>query len=130
MRFTEHELTAALTGAVLVPFVGACGSDTTRKPSFIAGDFNVIPTPDDVYNPAAWVDDALPAGASDDDLVAPRGDHGRRRLRRQPDDRDPAARIRPVGRDHERDIGGVARQRQRQASARTLRNRLSMVALI
>ena len=25
----------------------------------VAGDFNVIPTPEDVYAPAAWVDDAL-----------------------------------------------------------------------
>jgi len=30
-----------------------------EEPMVIAGDFNVIPTPDDVYNPAAWVDDAL-----------------------------------------------------------------------
>ena len=25
----------------------------------VAGDFNVIPTPEDVYNPAAWMEDAL-----------------------------------------------------------------------
>jgi len=25
----------------------------------IAGDFNVVPAPDDVYNPAAWTEDAL-----------------------------------------------------------------------
>ena len=25
----------------------------------IAGDFNVIPAPEDVYNPAVWMDDAL-----------------------------------------------------------------------
>lgn len=30
-----------------------------EEPFVVAGDFNVIPTPDDVYNPAAWVDDAL-----------------------------------------------------------------------
>jgi hypothetical protein len=30
-----------------------------EEPMVVAGDFNVIPTPDDVYNPAAWVDDAL-----------------------------------------------------------------------
>lgn len=29
------------------------------KPVVIAGDFNVIPTPDDVYKPERWVDDAL-----------------------------------------------------------------------
>ena len=28
-------------------------------PMVIAGDFNVIPAPEDVYNPAAWMDDAL-----------------------------------------------------------------------
>jgi exodeoxyribonuclease III len=30
-----------------------------EEPMVIAGDFNVIPTPDDVYDPAAWMDDAL-----------------------------------------------------------------------
>ena len=30
-----------------------------EEPMIVAGDFNVIPTPDDVYAPAAWVDDAL-----------------------------------------------------------------------
>jgi len=30
-----------------------------EEPMIIAGDFNVIPTPDDVYAPAAWVEDAL-----------------------------------------------------------------------
>ena len=30
-----------------------------EEPMVIAGDFNVIPTPEDVYNPAAWMDDAL-----------------------------------------------------------------------
>src|SRR5215471_5364302 len=31
----------------------------TEEPFVLAGDFNVIPTPSDVYNPAAWVNDAL-----------------------------------------------------------------------
>jgi exodeoxyribonuclease-3 len=31
----------------------------TEEPLVLAGDFNVIPTPDDVYNPAGWTDDAL-----------------------------------------------------------------------
>src|SRR4029078_7456483 len=30
-----------------------------EEPMIVAGDFNVIPTPGDVYAPAAWVDDAL-----------------------------------------------------------------------
>ena len=30
-----------------------------EEPLIIAGDFNVIPAPDDVYNPDAWIDDAL-----------------------------------------------------------------------
>jgi exodeoxyribonuclease-3 len=30
-----------------------------EEPLIIAGDFNVIPSPDDVYNPDAWMDDAL-----------------------------------------------------------------------
>ncbi|XSG82701.1 MAG: exodeoxyribonuclease III [Methyloligella sp. ZOD6] len=32
---------------------------TYEEPMVMAGDYNVIPMPDDVYNPAAWVDDAL-----------------------------------------------------------------------
>jgi exodeoxyribonuclease-3 len=32
---------------------------TLEEPLVVAGDFNVIPTPDDVYNPDAWMDDAL-----------------------------------------------------------------------
>ena len=31
----------------------------TEQPFVLAGDFNVIPTPADVYNPAAWANDAL-----------------------------------------------------------------------
>ncbi|MEW6767828.1 MAG: exodeoxyribonuclease III [Pseudomonadota bacterium] len=31
----------------------------TEQPFVLAGDFNVIPTPADVYNPAAWAGDAL-----------------------------------------------------------------------
>ncbi len=30
-----------------------------EEPLILAGDYNVIPTPDDVHNPAAWVNDAL-----------------------------------------------------------------------
>jgi exodeoxyribonuclease III len=30
-----------------------------EEPFVIAGDFNVIPAPEDVYNPSAWMDDAL-----------------------------------------------------------------------
>ncbi|MBN9599614.1 MAG: exodeoxyribonuclease III [Afipia sp.] len=30
-----------------------------EEPFVLAGDFNVIPTPDDVYNPQAWINDAL-----------------------------------------------------------------------
>ena len=30
-----------------------------EEPMIIAGDFNVIPTPEDVYNPSAWMNDAL-----------------------------------------------------------------------
>jgi exodeoxyribonuclease-3 len=30
-----------------------------EEPMVIAGDFNVVPAPDDVYNPAAWTEDAL-----------------------------------------------------------------------
>ena len=30
-----------------------------EEPMVIAGDFNVIPAPEDVYNPAAWMEDAL-----------------------------------------------------------------------
>jgi exodeoxyribonuclease-3 len=30
-----------------------------EEPLIMAGDYNVIPTPADVHNPAAWVDDAL-----------------------------------------------------------------------
>src|SRR6201992_1008702 len=30
-----------------------------EEPLILAGDFNVIPTADDVYNPAAWTGDAL-----------------------------------------------------------------------
>jgi exodeoxyribonuclease III len=32
---------------------------TYEEPFVIAGDYNVIPAPEDVYNPAAWMDDAL-----------------------------------------------------------------------
>jgi exodeoxyribonuclease-3 len=32
---------------------------TLEEPLVVAGDFNVIPTPDDVYDPSAWMDDAL-----------------------------------------------------------------------
>jgi exodeoxyribonuclease-3 len=31
----------------------------SEEPFVLAGDFNVIPTPDDVYNPQAWLGDAL-----------------------------------------------------------------------
>jgi exodeoxyribonuclease III len=31
----------------------------TEEPLVLAGDFNVIPAPPDVHNPAAWVNDAL-----------------------------------------------------------------------
>ena len=31
----------------------------TEEPLILAGDFNVIPTPADVHNPALWVNDAL-----------------------------------------------------------------------
>jgi len=31
----------------------------SEEPLILAGDFNVIPTADDVHNPAAWVNDAL-----------------------------------------------------------------------
>jgi len=31
----------------------------TEEPFVLAGDFNVIPTPADVYDPASWVNDAL-----------------------------------------------------------------------
>ena len=31
----------------------------TEEPFILAGDFNVIPAPEDVHNPAAWVNDAL-----------------------------------------------------------------------
>ncbi len=30
-----------------------------EEPMVVAGDFNVIPAPEDVYDPAAWMDDAL-----------------------------------------------------------------------
>jgi exodeoxyribonuclease-3 len=30
-----------------------------EEPLVLAGDYNVIPMPDDVYDPAAWLDDAL-----------------------------------------------------------------------
>lgn len=30
-----------------------------EEPLVLAGDYNVIPTPDDVHDPAAWADDAL-----------------------------------------------------------------------
>lgn len=30
-----------------------------EEPLIVAGDYNVIPAPEDVYNPDAWVDDAL-----------------------------------------------------------------------
>jgi len=30
-----------------------------EEPFVVAGDFNVIPAPEDVYNPSAWMDDAL-----------------------------------------------------------------------
>jgi len=30
-----------------------------EEPMIVAGDFNVIPAPEDVYNPAAWTEDAL-----------------------------------------------------------------------
>ena len=30
-----------------------------EEPFVIAGDFNVIPAPEDVYNPSAWMEDAL-----------------------------------------------------------------------
>jgi exodeoxyribonuclease-3 len=30
-----------------------------EEPLVVAGDFNVIPAPEDVYDPAAWMDDAL-----------------------------------------------------------------------
>ncbi len=32
---------------------------TLEEPVVLAGDYNVIPAPEDVYNPAAWVGDAL-----------------------------------------------------------------------
>lgn len=32
---------------------------TFEEPFVVAGDYNVIPTPEDVYDPAAWVNDAL-----------------------------------------------------------------------
>ncbi len=32
---------------------------TLEEPLALMGDFNVIPTPDDVYNPKAWLEDAL-----------------------------------------------------------------------
>jgi exodeoxyribonuclease III len=32
---------------------------TLEEPIVIAGDFNVIPTPEDVYDPGPWIDDAL-----------------------------------------------------------------------
>jgi exodeoxyribonuclease-3 len=32
---------------------------TYEEPFVIAGDYNVIPAPEDVYNPEAWMDDAL-----------------------------------------------------------------------
>jgi exodeoxyribonuclease-3 len=32
---------------------------TFEEPFVVAGDFNVIPAPEDVYNPDAWMDDAL-----------------------------------------------------------------------
>jgi exodeoxyribonuclease-3 len=32
---------------------------TLEEPLILAGDFNVIPAPDDVYNPSAWMEDAL-----------------------------------------------------------------------
>lgn len=32
---------------------------TYEEPFVVAGDYNVIPTPEDVYDPAAWVNDAL-----------------------------------------------------------------------
>jgi exodeoxyribonuclease-3 len=32
---------------------------TMEEPFVLAGDFNVIPTPADVYNPQAWMNDAL-----------------------------------------------------------------------
>jgi exodeoxyribonuclease-3 len=31
----------------------------TEEPLILAGDFNVIPAPQDVHNPAAWINDAL-----------------------------------------------------------------------
>jgi len=31
----------------------------TEEPLVLAGDFNVIPAAGDVYNPPAWVNDAL-----------------------------------------------------------------------
>jgi exodeoxyribonuclease-3 len=31
----------------------------TEEPLILAGDFNVIPAPQDVHNPAAWIEDAL-----------------------------------------------------------------------
>src|SRR4029079_14678776 len=30
-----------------------------EEPMIIAGDFNVIPAPEDIYNPSAWMEDAL-----------------------------------------------------------------------
>ena len=30
-----------------------------EEPLVLAGDYNVIPAPEDVHNPAAWADDAL-----------------------------------------------------------------------
>lgn len=32
---------------------------TYEEPFVVAGDYNVIPTPEDVYDPAAWLNDAL-----------------------------------------------------------------------
>src|SRR3546814_14886242 len=39
-----------------------CSSDLRerrRRPVVLGGDYNVIPTDDDVHDPAAWADDAL-----------------------------------------------------------------------
>jgi exodeoxyribonuclease-3 len=32
---------------------------TYEEPFIVAGDYNVIPTPEDVYDPKAWLSDAL-----------------------------------------------------------------------
>jgi exodeoxyribonuclease-3 len=41
----------------LLRYVG--GRLTLEEPLVLAGDYNVIPTPDDVHDPSAWLNDAL-----------------------------------------------------------------------